>query len=459
MRLRWSRYRVQREGRTLLDLPDLTVEGPGLVLLLGATGSGKSTLLRSATGLSPAGGARVDGRLHRGEPPPRTAFLPQDAIDGLLSFDAENEFLLRLRALGAPAREARVEASHRLEEAGLADRARVPFDRLSAGERRRIALAALLVQDPQVLLLDEPTNHLDATWRERLLDEIRLHARTRLVLAAMHDAAPLLPAAHRILVLRDGQVAYDGAPAGLESAAWPELRLGPPRRVPLPSPNPGILVRLHDVHAERDQRPVLQGVHAQWGPGLHVIEGDNGSGKTTLLRLLVGLERPRQGTVLVAGEDPNRLGPAAASRNASLHFEEPTVAFFARSVHDEVAFGPRNHAPNGCDVRAQVREALFDFGLDHLYDRHPLTLSGGERERVALACDQAANAPVILLDEPTLGLDAHGRQLLEAFLARQARHRCILVATHDPALAAQAHTRRRLVRGRLEPTEVTASTP
>lgn len=377
--------------------------------------------------------------------------MPQDALDAFLSLDAEHEFVLRARAAGRSRADARVFARDRIASLGLASRAKVPIHRLSAGERRRLALSAVQTHDPAVLLLDEPFNHLDDEWRPRLAAAMQEAAATRLVMAATHDPRPLLHACRRVLVLRDGRIIFDGAPEALTSAAseFPELRLAPDPAVDVPTPVAGdIVVHLRDVHHEADGTRILHGVSAELGVGLHTLVGPNGSGKTTLLRLIAGLEAPRAGTITVNGIDPAAASPRERCRSIALQFDDPTSVFFEPDLRAEVAFQPTNQAQTGCDVNAVVREALFDLELDGLATRHPWSLSGGERERLALACTAAARTRVVLLDEPAQGLDAFGRTLLRAFLRRVATQACVIVATHDPEVAAWGHASPRMALGR-----------
>jgi energy-coupling factor transport system ATP-binding protein len=414
---------------------------------LGATGSGKSTLLRAATGLAPSllgvattGGFRTNAR--------RLGYVPQDALDGFLSFDAEHEILLRLRARGASKPEAEREVRGRLEGLGLGERGRVPVHHLSAGERRRLLLAAVQTHEPDVLLLDEPFNHVDADWRPRLAADARRAARERLVLVATHDPRPWQDEVTPTLVLRDGRLIYEGPLDGLDPRSHPELRLLPP--VPAVQGTPrraGPSLEFEDVSFTIGRAPILSGLRLRWGPGLHALTGPNGAGKTTLLRLAAGLARPSHGRVRVDGHDAQEA--TGRVRHVALQFEEPAGAFFARTGRDELAFAPTNQGLAACDVQARLRAAVGGFDLEPLVDRHPYTLSGGERERLALACLETADAPVVLLDEPTQGLDAGGRRVLFGFLERLARDRCVVAATHDDELIARAHAVHRLESGRL----------
>lgn len=457
-RIHWSEFTWAREGRRLLDVPDLDVSGPGLVLVLGATGSGKTTLLRSAThdpGLEDAGtlGGRVDVEAASSGDGPSAGFLPQSALDGFLGFDPETEFVLRERAQGAPLARARLSADERLAGIGLVDRRRVPIERLSGGERKRLALAAARVGRPPILLLDEPLNHLDSDWKQRLTRDIAQAAAASLTLLATHEPDPLLPAARRVLVLREGRVAFDGTPDEFEAGRreFPELEIPSLPHRPAPAPEGPPLIELDDASITMGDRLLLGRASLRLGQGIHAIRGPNGSGKTTLLRTLMGLHPLASGSVRVAGQDPTRIGTARLSQWAAYHPEEPALMFFAPTLDEELRFGPGHQPAASCDVSARVREARSDFDLDEFAARSPLSLSGGQQERAALACLAAARTPVVLLDEPTHGLDGRARSFLHAFLHRVAARGCALIATHDPLLLGSADTVHDLRDGGLVP--------
>ena len=425
---------------------------------MGATGSGKSTLLRSATGLASAlPGTGVTGSFSTNAR--ATGYVPQDALDGFLSFDAVNEFVLRLRALGRSLPEAHQEAQRRLTVIQLAERATVPLHRLSGGERRRLALAAAQVHDPDVLLLDEPFNHVDSAWRPRLAIDIGRAALRRLVVVATHDPSPWQEDSPRTLLIRDGRLHHDGPADGFDPARFPEIAIGPtaPWNTSPRAATPRL--EFQAVTCELEGTRALEEVTLDLGPGLHALVGPNGAGKTTFLRAAAGLIRPQSGRIRANGLDTRAA--TGLVHHVALQFEEPTSAFFASTLRQELAFAPTNQGLPGCDIEARLREAISDFELDAFMDRHPYTLSGGQKQRLALASVQATQAPIILLDEPTQGLDAANRRLLHAFLERQATDRCIVAATHDEGLIGLAHDVTRLCAGRIEaaPREVTLRTP
>jgi energy-coupling factor transport system ATP-binding protein len=183
------------------------------------------------------------------------------------------------------------------------------------------------------------------------------------------------------------------------------------------------------------------------------LAGPNGSGKSTLLRVLAGLHAPDAGAVVLDGAEVTHLPAERRFPAVGLVGQDPGRHLLTERVRDEVAFAlARTGAPrDGRDAR--VERMLADLRLDGLADRHPLDLSVGQRERVALAAILVAEPGVILLDEPTRGMDPEGAAALAALLRRRAAAgAAVLVATHDPGFAAALADRRLLLRdGRLEP--------
>jgi cobalt transport protein ATP-binding subunit len=188
-----------------------------------------------------------------------------------------------------------------------------------------------------------------------------------------------------------------------------------------------------------ENTPVLRGVDLSVPCGQFVaLVGANGSGKTTLVKHFNGLLRPRRGQVRVNGEDASHRSIGELSREVGFLFQHPEQQIFSPSVGEEVAFGPRNLGLSPEQVDARVLAALTRFDLVAVADTPPAVLSYGLRRRVTLAAAAAMNPPVLVLDEPTVGLDAPG--LTEAFdwLAElHAEGRTILLVTHDMSVVAE----------------------
>jgi energy-coupling factor transport system ATP-binding protein len=160
--------------------------------------------------------------------------------------------------------------------------------------------------------------------------------------------------------------------------------------------------------------------------------GENGAGKTTLAKLLNGLLRPTGGSVRVGDLDTRQHTPARLSRFVAFVFQNPDDQLFARTVRDEVGFGPRNQKIGKAEAQARVEQALQDVGLAAAAEQHPYDLTAPERKRVALAAALAMQAPVLILDEPTIGQDADGVARLGALVDRlHAEGRTLIAITHD----------------------------
>jgi energy-coupling factor transport system ATP-binding protein len=418
---------------------DFDIEGPGLVLLTGPSGSGKSTLLRAMAGvLEPFEPGWAHGTLLRDGRPPGpqdVALVPQDPLDSFLSSDALHELTLRYQLAGATRRDARPAARQMLERIRLDEVQRVGIDRLSGGEQRRLALEAALITRPRLLLLDEPLDHLDRAWRQGIIERIEREREHRLVLVATHEPLTFARADARLQLPTES---LDTAP---DPAHLPTPR---PMAHPARIRTSGLTHRIGD-------RTLLRDVNLDLGVGFHVLQGDNGSGKTTLLRILFGFQRPASGRVLTGGVDPVARGPKGVAKAAVLLLEHPTRMFFAPTARREIAFG----APDETTVRAALAYARL---VDHA-EQSPFTLSGGERERLGLALLASRPRPVVLLDEPTHGLDDDARRRLVDLAKTWARDRCVLVASHDQGLANAADHVLHLEDARIRHADATEALP
>jgi energy-coupling factor transporter ATP-binding protein EcfA2 len=189
-----------------------------------------------------------------------------------------------------------------------------------------------------------------------------------------------------------------------------------------------------------DERvPALHGVDLAIQQGEFVaLVGANGSGKTTLTKHFNGLLRPRRGQVRVAGQDISHRSVGELARNVGYLFQHPEQQIFSATVREEVAFGPRNLDLAPTEVEARAEAALARFNLTAVASKPPAILSYGLRRRITLASLAAMDPPVLVLDEPTVGLDAPGLCETVDWLAElHQQSRTLLLVTHDMALAAQ----------------------
>ncbi|HVL87064.1 MAG TPA: ATP-binding cassette domain-containing protein [Candidatus Thermoplasmatota archaeon] len=435
---------------------ELAIEPGEFVLVAGPSGCGKSTLLRAACGLVPNfHGGRFDGRVLV-DGAAADALRPRDLAwrVGLVFQDPEDQIVAQTvgrevafgpenLALDPETLEARVRET--LEGDGLwAERDR-DVNELSGGSKQRLAALSVLAMRPRVLLLDEPTSALSPSAAQRLLsflDAARRRTGAAVVLAE-HRLDRVRPFATRAVLLADGAIVYDGPANGSDFAATagalglllPETQARR-RHADLASKQPDLLV-LQGVRAGHGERPVLDGVDLRVCHGEVVaLTGENGSGKTTLLRVALGLHAPADGSVRVAGLDPARADPAAIAQKAGAVFQNPNDHLLEDTVEREVLAALSARRWRGDAARREAARVLSGLGLAELASEHPRDLSGGERERVALAAALAGSPPLLLLDEPTRGLHAATKlDLFRRLLPSARKDGAVLFATHDLPLA------------------------
>lgn len=203
------------------------------------------------------------------------------------------------------------------------------------------------------------------------------------------------------------------------------------------------LIAFDDFCFAYDERPVLRHITLDVRAGeCVVLMGDNGSGKSTLLKAIVGLIHPQQGAYRFDGAEVSERTMRDPAFSKLLHarvgfiFQDSDSQLFCPSVADEIAFGPRQMGLTAADVDRRVADTLALLGIEHLRDRAPWTLSGGEKKRVAIACVLSMNPDAYCFDEPLAGLDAKTREWLLGFLKQlKAAGKTLVIATHDQSLA------------------------
>ncbi len=483
---RVSYWYPNAEAPALRDF-EWQVAAGAFVTVTGPSGSGKSTLLRCLNGLTPhfSGGSfdglvTVAGQDTRQYSPRvlarTTGFVFQDPEAQFVAGRVEDELAFGMEQLGVPALTMRKRVEEVLDLLGIAALRARDIATLSGGERQRVAVATALALQPTILALDEPTSQLDPWGAEEVIAALtRLNEDLGLtVVLAEHRLERVVSHSDRLTVLdRGGTLAYDGPPrvtlerVDVETLPplislsrrlnWQPLTLsikegrlahrndvteGRVPALPPPDPSPAsgtAVVSLQGVSAGWSRRDVLRDIDLDLRPGeLIALMGRNGSGKTTLLRLVAGFHRPERGRVLVGGRDAARLHPAEIAQQVGYLPQNPSSLFFAETLGAELEFTLKHHHGGGRDPD----ETLAGLGLAHAVQRNPRDLSGGERERAALAAVLVGAPGVLLLDEPTRGMDAKRKRALAGILAGlRAGGVAILLATHDVELVAEVATR------------------
>lgn len=470
------------ERQPVLDGASLDVAPGELVCLVGPNGAGKSTLARALCGTVQldSGSVLLDGKgatsaeLHRA-----VGFVRQDPESQLVAPVVFDEVAFGPCSLGLPEAEIRSRVTKVLAACGLAGFEGRAVSELSGGELQRVALAGVLAMRPGYLALDEVTSQLDASARTDVRAIVRRAVSEGVgVLLVTHDVEEMA-AADRVALMADGRIAWAGTPgeffgdaevvwrAGLGRVPLGELlcrlsrdgflfgpsldasrligaieddgfagearealgggRLGeasePIREI---SSHTSALVA-RDVAVRYEGTAALDGATVTAAPGrVLLVAGRSGSGKSTLAGVLAGVLETDAGEARL-GDSPVRPGMVGLCQQRAEN------QLFCDTVLDDAAFGPRNLGAATDEADARAREALRSLGVDEvLWGRSPFALSGGQRRRVALAGVVAMRPGAYVLDEPTNGLDAEGRDQLHAVVRRlAAAGAAAVVISHD----------------------------
>jgi energy-coupling factor transporter ATP-binding protein EcfA2 len=473
----------QAAAPTLNDV-SLEIGAGQFALVIGPSGSGKSTLLRCINGLVPHfSGGKLSGRvtvngLDTREHPPRdmaatVGFVFQDPEAQFVTERVEDELAFALENAGVPPLTMRKRVEEVLDALGIAALRDRAVSSLSGGEQQRVAIAAALALQPSVLVLDEPTSQLDPQSAEDVLAAlVRLNADLGLtIVLAEHRLERVLQYADHVIFLPE---AGTQPLAGDPREVMESVELAPPLVTlgktlgwkPLPLTikegrrfaNKWSVVNSQRPDSTADRRPqttesaldvrgvwysdggkeILRGVTLAARAGEFVaLMGRNGSGKTTLCKTIVGLARPQRGQIKIGEKDLAHQSTAEICRQVGYVPQNPSALLFADAVRDELTITLHNHGLDEASAPIAPNELLDTLGLTELAAQYPRDLSAGQRQRAALAAVMVTRPRVLLLDEPTRGLDYAAKATLVEILKRQqAQGATIVMVTHDVELVA-----------------------
>ena len=465
------------------------IEGGGFVVIMGHGGAGKSSLCGALNGLIPhffrgdyGGRVIVSGTEIR-----KSSVAAMARLVGLVFQDFEAQLFSSSVELEMAFGPENFRISHDdmerrivqyLDFVGLLPMRKRDTATLSGGEKQRLGIAAVLAGEPEVLLMDEPMTDLDPEGRRSVLSlaaALKNHDRTLIMVDNVPEQAM---DADRIWVMREGHLAAEGTPqkiltdlpllqscgVGIPPIAalfgamgWPGCPLSPEEALRLIDRYH--LLPRHDIprfvgsarscvspvlsaqgisHRYPDSETMaLKDVHLDIGDGEFVaILGRNGSGKTTLAKHFNGLLNPTSGRMLIGGRPTTSCRRHELARQIGYVFQNPDHQIFASTVREEVGFGPRVLGEDRQTIERNVAEALEATGLAGYEDRVPFLLTRGERQRVAVASVLAVKPRVIILDEPTTGLDSQcEHDTMEMLKTLHRKGHTVVMVTHSMPLA------------------------
>lgn len=476
-----------QEGPAIREIGLSIAEGR-FIAIMGHAGSGKSTLCMCLNALVPRffrgelQGAVVVNGIDVAASTVRdmsqaVGFIFQDFESQLVSTSVELELAFGPENYGVPRSDLRRRVDEYLALVRLGGLRNRDQASLSGGQKQLLAIASVLALETPILVMDEPTSDLDSMGREQILNIAeRAATRGRSVIMVEHEPEAVM-GTDQIVLMRGGRiVAHDGARSLLSRLdLLEECGIRPPQLLSLfqrlgfeespftvdeslallkvgkqalhwtpeparPLESPTILEARSLSYIYRDGNiEALQCVSLRIREGEFLaILGQNGSGKSTLGKLFSGLLRPTSGDVLAEGENTRAMSRKAFARFAGYVFQNPDCQIFATTVAEEVSFAPRNFGIPKDEIRSRVAQALRAVRLEGYEERDPFALTRGERQRVAVASILVSRPKVLILDEPTTGLDyGQQRSMMEMLTMLHSAGHTVVIITHSMWVAAE----------------------
>ena len=482
--IKFSNVSLIYPNSTTTVIEDLTLEiAEGeLVLVIGPTGSGKSSLLRLINGLVPhhtggilAGSIEVDGISTAHVKPGGLAHLigivGQNPINGFVADTVEEELVFGMEALNLSHETMRKRVEEVLDLMSLASLRNRTIATLSGGEQQRVAIASALVAHPKVLVLDEPTSALDPIAAEEVLSILHrlVHDLSLTVVIAEHKLERVIQFADRIVHINGAGTAVVGTPEQIlmnSPIAPPIVELARTlglkeigvsvremrrmtqefrdshevvKQEALPSSSkPCVIVK--ELTISYSGKNAVNSLSAtMYENEIVAIMGRNGAGKSSLLRAIAGVSDNSAGEVIVNGIDSQKLHSKQRRENIGYIPQEPSDLLYGQSVSEECKQADEDNQVGSGTTFALLSQLVPGISAQ----RHPRDLSEGQRLGLALSVVLSANPRLLILDEPTRGLDYQAKRVLTKMLIDFARvfNRSVIIATHDVELVAELATR------------------
>lgn len=471
-------------GKACLSHVDLTVEKGEYIVLCGRSGSGKTTLLRHLKSVLAPGGKKSGTVLFNGMPleevpafeqAAKIGFVMQNPDDQIVTDKVWHELAFGLESLGVAPNAMRARVAEMACYFGIQDWFHRDVETLSGGQKQLLNLASIMAMQPEVLILDEPTSQLDPIAASDFLNTVRkinIELGTTVILSE-HRLEDIFPYADRAIVMEQGRIIADDTPGNIGAKLWAQksdmfaampapvrvfygahcegtspltVRDGrtwlsrsfpqgasipslPDTPAPAASEPPALSLREVWFRYEKDSADILRGVHAEIPTGcIYAIVGGNGAGKSTLLKAIAGIAKPYRGKVSLFGK-PNK-GAKLFKGTLAMLPQDPKSLFAAKTVREELF--------EMCTDEEKIAAAAQSCDILSVMDSHPYDLSGGEQQRAALAKVLLTEPKLLLLDEPTKGIDGFFKEKLAETLKKlTAEGITVIMVSHDVEFCAK----------------------
>ncbi|OPY26197.1 MAG: putative ABC transporter ATP-binding protein [Methanocella sp. PtaU1.Bin125] len=477
-------YKYPRGTGPMLKDITLQVNKGEFLLITGRSGAGKTTLCRAMFGALHhdisgdfEGSLKLKGRDVKeytiGEIGEFMGVVFDDPDSQLFMPLVEDEIKFGLQARNMPS--GKDDIKRALDRVGISHLIKRAPHELSGGQKQKVAIAAALSVDPEIILFDEPTSQLDPQSTIEIYEILsRLRAEGKTIILVEQKIEDIIDKVDKIAVIDDGRVIASGAPRDVlksrdlfNAMPYPCVsRLAVELKSPemllsmeegkrylksagvslrpgndngrTPGTQDAPILEIKDLRFGYGSVKVLDGISLKVMPGEVVsILGHNGCGKTTLLKNIIGLLKPpEKGMVLLSGRDVRDMSVDQAARTAGFLFQNPDTMLFAETALEEVMFGPANLGFD--DAKERSLKAMEEVGLLHKKDEYPRYLGNGEKLRLCVASILAMGPKLIILDEPTTGLDDNEcAKLMEVVLKLKSEGVALIIVTHDMNLVAR----------------------
>ncbi len=472
-----------------LDKINVTIDEGEFLVITGPSGGGKSTFLRSINGLIPnfyggkiSGEVIVNGKNASKTPTNKMSEMVgmvfQDPENQLVSTQVEREIAFGMENLCFSKELMQKRIEEALDAVNISRLRNRTTSELSGGQKQKVAIASVLATHPDILLLDEPTSELDPRSAESVLNVIeKINDELGLtILLVEHRLERVIHHVDRMLMIDGGRMIYDGSPRKIRSAHVENWKVGLPpvtrlslhfqdkiqnNGIPLTvkearlalrdilsNPKNKILwekkkssdkvsISMDKVFFSYDgEKDVLKNISFKVYEGdMIALMGKNASGKTTLVKLMNGLVKQRKGKMLLFGKKINDYPLEELIQKVGIVFQDPNLHHFNDTVQEEVAFVLKNLGVKQEIIDKKVEAILKKFKIYQYRNSYPHDLSGGERQRVALASVLVSEPEILILDEPTRGMDYYLKKELISYLKEKAK--TSIMVTHDIETAAE----------------------